>query len=113
MERNPLILVGAASDGEAAVAQIDALAPDLVFLDIQMPALTGLEVAARVRAPKPRIVFCTAFDRFAVDAFEHHAVDYLLKPVNRVRLARTLERVTNDIVEQRRQTRELAEAVRT
>ena len=76
-----------------AVSRIDALTPDLVFLDIQMPALSGLEVAARLQAPRPRIVFCTAYDRFAVDAFELHAVDYLLKPVNRERLARTVERI--------------------
>ena len=113
LEGTDVTVVGEAADGEAAVAQIDALAPDVVFLDIQMPAVSGFDVAARVRAPKPRIVFCTAFDQFAVDAFEHHAVDYLLKPVNRVRLARTLERVGSDLAEQRRRSRELAEAVRT
>jgi sigma-B regulation protein RsbU (phosphoserine phosphatase) len=106
-------VVGEAEDGEHAVEQIDALAPDLVFLDIQMPALSGLEVAARLRAPRPRIVFCTAYDQFAVDAFEHHAVDYLLKPVSRERLARTVERVGRQIHEQRRRTAERDEAVRT
>ena len=94
---------------------IDALTPDLVFLDIQMPALSGLEVAARLQAPRPRIIFCTAYDRFAVDAFELHAVDYLLKPVNRERLARTVERISCEIAEQRRdRARQRArEAVRT
>jgi two-component system LytT family response regulator len=72
-----VIVVGEAEDGEQAVARIEALQPDLVFLDIQMPTLTGLEVAARLQAPRPRVVFCTAFDHFAVEAFELHAVDYL------------------------------------
>jgi serine phosphatase RsbU (regulator of sigma subunit) len=106
-------IVGEASDGEQAVERIDALAPDLVFLDIQMPVLSGLEVAARLRAPRPRIVFCTAYDQFAVDAFEHHAVDYLLKPVNRDRLARTVSRVGSQVHEQRRRVIEHREAVST
>jgi sigma-B regulation protein RsbU (phosphoserine phosphatase) len=84
-----------------------------VFLDIQMPALTGLEVAARLHAPRPRIVFCTAYDHFAIEAFELHAVDYLLKPVNRDRLARTVNRINTEIGEQRRLMRERTEAART
>ena len=73
--------------------EIARLAPDVVFLDIQMPGCTGLEVAASMPSPRPHIVFCTAFDQYAVDAFELSAVDYLLKPVNRARLAQALERV--------------------
>jgi CheY-like chemotaxis protein len=106
-------VVGEAGDGIEAVSRIDELRPDLVFLDIQMPALTGLEVAARLHAPRPRIVFCTAYDHFAIDAFELHAVDYLLKPVNRDRLARTVDRIRIEIDEQRHITRERAEAART
>jgi sigma-B regulation protein RsbU (phosphoserine phosphatase) len=106
-------IVGEAGDGPDAIRRIDALSPDIVFLDIQMPALSGLEVAARLRAPRPRIVFCTAFDHFAVDAFELHAVDYLLKPVNRDRLARTVERIGRQVEEQRHNTRERNEAART
>lgn len=113
LEATGVHVVGEAADGETAVEQIDALAPDVVFLDIQMPAASGLDVAARVRAPKPRIVFCTAYDRFAIDAFEHQALDYLLKPVNRTRLAQTIERVTREVTEQRRRTHDLAEAART
>jgi two-component system, LytTR family, response regulator len=86
-------IVGEAADGEQAIERIVELHPDLVLLDIQMPGCTGLEVAACLPAPRPRIIFCTAFDQFAVDAFELHAVDYLLKPVSRVRLARAIERV--------------------
>jgi two-component system, LytTR family, response regulator len=64
-----------------------------VFLDIQMPGATGLEVAASLAEPRPHVVFCTAYDQFAVDAFELHAIDYLLKPVSRARLEKALERV--------------------
>lgn len=88
-------LVGTASDGEAALRLIDALAPDLVFLDIAMPGLTGLDVANALegRAAQPAIVFVTAFDQFAVAAFDAAAVDYLLKPVAPERLEKAVQRV--------------------
>ena len=87
-------IVGEAEDGEAALEKIEALMPDLVFLDIQMPGCTGLEVAASLPTRQaPRIIFCTAYDEYAVDAFELHAVDYLLKPVSRARLQKAVERI--------------------
>jgi two-component system, LytTR family, response regulator len=86
-------IVGVAADAEEAMERIQDLGPDLIVLDIQMPGCSGLELAASLPAPRPQIVFCTAFDQYAVDAFELHAVDYLLKPVSRVRLAKCLERV--------------------
>jgi two-component system, LytTR family, response regulator len=86
-------VAGEAADGEEAMARIAELRPDVVFLDIQMPGATGLEVAASLPDPRPHIVFCTAFDQFAVDAFELHAIDYLLKPVSRARLEKALDRV--------------------
>jgi two-component system LytT family response regulator len=86
-------IVGEAEDGERAMDEIARLTPDVVFLDIQMPGCTGLEVAASLPSPRPHIVFCTAFDQYAVDAFELSAVDYLLKPVNRARLGQALDRV--------------------
>jgi two-component system LytT family response regulator len=86
-------IVGEAEDGERAMELIAGLAPELVFLDIQMPGCSGMEVAASLAAPRPRIIFCTAFDEYAVDAFELNAVDYLLKPVNRARLAKALDKV--------------------
>ena len=86
-------VIGEAEDGEQAMGEIARLAPDVVFLDIQMPGCTGMEVAASLAAPRPHIIFCTAFDQYAVDAFELRAVDYLLKPINRARLEKALERI--------------------
>jgi len=84
--------VGEAADGLSAVALIDDLKPDLVFLDIEMPELSGLDVLSRIRHD-PAIVFTTAYDKFAVAAFELEAIDYLLKPFGRDRLHAALERV--------------------
>jgi two-component system LytT family response regulator len=94
-------VVGEAEDGQDAIDTIMDMRPDLVFLDIQMPAASGTEVAASLPSPRPAIVFCTAFDEYAVDAFELNAVDYLLKPVNRSRLAKTLERVRRITAEEK------------
>jgi two-component system LytT family response regulator/two-component system response regulator LytT len=87
--------VGEAENGLEAVAMIDEHEPDLVFLDVQMPGLDGLSVAREVieRGGKlPHFVFVTAFDQYAVEAFEVNAADYLLKPIEKARLERTLER---------------------
>jgi two-component system LytT family response regulator len=86
-------VVGQAETGVQAMEQAAALQPDLMLLDIQMPGCSGIDVAASLPHPRPAIVFCTAYDQHAVDAFELHAVDYLLKPISRARLERTLERV--------------------
>ena len=87
-------LVGTASDGEAACRMADALRPDLLLLDIAMPGMDGIDVARELgrKASRPAVVFVTAFDQFAVSAFEVEAVDYLVKPVDPVRLERALER---------------------
>jgi DNA-binding LytR/AlgR family response regulator len=78
-----------------ALSLIDELAPDVVFLDIQMPGLTGLDLAARLCAgdKPPRIVFTTAHEQYALNAFEHAAFDYLLKPIGLERLKRTVDRL--------------------
>ena len=86
-------IVGEADDGVQAAERIAELTPDLVLLDIQMPGASGLDVAASLGKPRPAVIFCTAFDQYAVDAFELSALDYLLKPVNRARLAAALDRV--------------------
>lgn len=83
-------LAGEADDGVAAVAQIEAARPDLLLLDIQMPGLTGFEVLHAVGATAcPKVIFSTAHDRYALEAFDAHAVDYLLKPydADRFRIA--------------------------
>ena len=87
-------LVGTASDGEGAVRMAEALSPDLLLLDIAMPGLDGIDVARALanREPPPAVVFVTAFDQFAVAAFEVAAVDYLMKPVDPQRLELALTR---------------------
>ncbi len=86
-------IVGEAADGEQAMERIQELKPDLVFLDIQMPGCSGTEVAQSLAAPEPKIIFCTAYDQYALEAFELSALDYLLKPVTRARLAKAIEKV--------------------
>ena len=92
-ELDHLEIIGEAEDGEQAIERIIDYRPDVVLLDVQMPGCSGLEVAASLPSPRPGIIFCTAYDEYAVQAFELHAVDYLLKPVNRVRLSKALDRV--------------------
>jgi DNA-binding LytR/AlgR family response regulator len=108
-----LEIVGHAGDGEEAIEKIVELRPDLVFLDIQMPACSGIEVAASLAAGRPKVVFCTAYDEYALDAFEVHAVDYLLKPVSRVRLARAVEKVRRELEEGEAVERVVASVVPT
>ena len=87
-----LQIVHQARNGLEAAERIAALRPDLAFLDIQMPGLTGLEVAQGIEGAT-RVVFVTAYDEYAVQAFDNEALDYVLKPVNEARLQRTVERV--------------------
>jgi len=87
-----LEIVHIARNGIEAAERIAALAPDLAFLDIQMPGLNGLEVAQGIEGAT-RVVFVTAYDEYAVEAFDHAALDYVLKPVKNERLARTLARI--------------------
>jgi two-component system LytT family response regulator len=96
-------VIGDAEDGLQAIERVAELAPDLILLDIQMPGCSGLEVAASLSRPRPAIIFCTAFDQYAVDAFELQAVDYLLKPVNRARLQAALARVRDQRAAEREQ----------
>jgi len=93
-------IVGECENGREAVEQVAALAPDLMFLDIQMPGLSGFDVLARLPQDSlPVVVFVTAFDRYAIDAFEARALDYLLKPVEDTRLEQALTRVRSHLRE--------------
>lgn len=91
-------VVGEAADGHAAVVAIEAHRPDLVFLDVRLPELSGLEVLDRLEH-RPAIVFTTAYDHYAVTAFELEAVDYLVKPFGAARLTATLDRVRRRLAE--------------
>lgn len=86
-----LTWVGEAATARAAIAAIDEMQPDLVFLDVKLPGPSGIDVLRRVRHA-PAVIFTTAFDQFAVTAFELGAIDYLLKPFGAERFARALER---------------------
>ena len=87
-----LLIVGEAANGREAVAMVQSLEPDIVFLDISMPGMTGIE-AARALAGKAHVVFVTAHDQYAISAFEHGAVDYLLKPAEPEGVALTCARL--------------------
>jgi two-component system LytT family response regulator len=94
-------IIAECSNGREALSAIRELKPDLVFLDIQMPGLSGFDVLAELQPHElPMIVFVTAYDRFAVQAFEARAIDYVLKPVDDARLAATLVHV-RELLEQR------------
>lgn len=86
-------IVGEACDAMEALDLIARLKPDAAFVDIQMPEVSGIELAASLPQPAPLVVFVTAFDQYAIDAFDTGAIDYLLKPYDQARLHRALERV--------------------
>ncbi len=97
-------VAGQAGDGVEALDLVQRLRPDLVLLDIQMPGRTGFEVARQIlaRDVDTRVVFVTAYDQYALEAFEVNAVDYLLKPIEPGRLARTVERVRRQLAAEHR-----------
>lgn len=87
-------IIAEGSSGEDAIRLADELCPDLVLLDIRMPGLDGLQAAHRIHQldPEPVVIFCTAYDEHALTAFDEDAVDYLVKPVRRIRLEKALEK---------------------
>lgn len=97
-ETCPCDLVGEASDGQAALDLLVEKNPDIILLDVQMPGMTGIELAQHIAlanlANTPAVIFVTAYDEYALKAFEVHAMDYLLKPVRAVRLAEAVQRIT-------------------
>lgn len=108
-----LQLVGMVDNGVAAVREVEALKPDVLFFDIKMPGKSGLEAAEELAedwsegSPFPLLVFVTAYDQFAVQAFENAAVDYVLKPVNDARLAKTIERLKQRVGQDQEREQEL------
>lgn len=91
-DRADLEVVGECDDGKSMVEAANRLRPDILFLDIQMPGINGFEALGRLDAPVPQVVFVTAYDRYAVQAFEAHAVDYLLKPYPAERFLQACDR---------------------
>ena len=85
-------IVAEAENGIEAIELIDAINPDLIFLDIEMPGLNGLEVLKKTNA-KPLVIFTTAYDQYAISAFEENSIDYLLKPIEPLRLKKTIEKL--------------------
>lgn len=84
-----------------AVDEIDMLSPHVIFLDVNMPQMKGVDVASRIldRCPETNIVFVTAYDQYAIEAFELHALDYILKPVSKERFNKTIQRIVNKVRE--------------
>ena len=109
-----LEVVDVAEDGGAALEAIATHRPDIAFLDIRMPGLTGMEVAAAAADASPHtlVVFITAYDQYAVDAFERGAVDYLLKPVTPERLAQTVARLKSRLADAARHAGRTAQLAR-
>ena len=94
-------IVGECANGLEAIQAIRRLRPDLVFLDVQMPQMTGIEALRRLEpADVPVVIFVTAHDQYAVEAFEHHALDYLLKPFDDDRFERTIRRIKTQLRQQ-------------
>lgn len=90
--RDIFTIIGDAANGAEGLSMIETTQPDLIFLDIEMPLLNGFEMLARVNT-MPMVVFATAFDQYAIRAFEENSVDYLLKPIEAERLARTAQKI--------------------
>ena len=92
-----VVVAGECADGGEAIARLTTDGIDVVFLDVQMPDIDGFEVVRSVGARMPAVVFVTAFDQYAIAAFEVHALDYLLKPFSRTRFQQSLDRVRREL----------------
>jgi two-component system LytT family response regulator len=86
-------IVGEAANAEEALVMIDELQPELLFLDIQMPGKNGFELLSSIEGKSPEVIFTTAYDEYAIKAFEFNALDYLLKPIDNERLKETIHRI--------------------
>jgi DNA-binding LytR/AlgR family response regulator len=105
-----LVICGEARNGQEALALLEQYRPEIAFLDIRMPGLSGIEVAKKI-AGLCWVVFVTAYDQYAVEAFEHEAIDYLLKPVTTERLEKTIKRLKEQITSSHKPPQEIAEIV--
>lgn len=92
-----LMIIGEAANGEEGAELINLLKPDVIFLDIEMPVLNGFEMLAKLEF-HPTVIFATAYDQYAVKAFEKNSIDYLLKPIEEERLAKTMQRLRHDLI---------------
>ena len=92
-------VAGQASNGMEAIEQVASQRPDVILLDIEMPEVDGFDVVRHLQEPKPLVIFQTAYDEFALKAFDHEAVDYVIKPVTLERLERALERAARRMQE--------------
>lgn len=110
-ELDEVTVVAEAADADEARRQVALAAPDVVFLDIEMPGERGTDLAASLPGPRPFVVFATAYERYAVDAFQYDAADYLLKPVTRPRLRASLARMRDKLQRRQDAARELDAAV--
>jgi len=105
-------VVGEAADGVSAMKSIGKLTPDLLFLDVKVPGLDGFEILARChRAHSPLVIFTTAYERYAVKAFDAHAVDYLLKPIRAQRLREAVQRARVELAKESDASHETAPSV--
>lgn len=109
-EHTELVILGEANNGVDAVRMIKDLQPEVIFLDVQMPGLTGLEVLAHLDE-LPLIIFSTAYDQYALKAFELHAVDYLLKPYTKERFETAIAHLSKRIQQPQEGLRELTQAM--
>jgi two-component system, LytTR family, response regulator len=94
-------IVGEASNADEALALIEELKPELLFLDIQMPSKTGFDLLTELEGHVPEVIFTTAYDEYALKAFEFNALDYLLKPVDMARLSEAIQKVENELLIER------------
>jgi len=91
-------IIGEAANAEEALVMIDELQPELLFLDIQMPGKNGFELLSSIEGKTPEVIFTTAYDEYAIKAFEYNALDYLLKPIDNDRLKETIHRIEENQV---------------
>ncbi|MEI7595039.1 MAG: LytTR family transcriptional regulator DNA-binding domain-containing protein [Bacteroidota bacterium] len=111
-EFEELEIIGECSDGFSGAKAINELKPDLIFLDVQMPKLTGFELLELIDH-KPEVIFTTAYDEFALKAFEMNAVDYLLKPFSNSRLAQSIKKAAEKIYSKEKQEPKSIESLKT